>query len=116
MNTFPTISTGPKIDGFVEGYPSVAVRVAASQSGSPILIPCFTGDRKLWTEKRSFVSNTDKASVFTFYENNKDVSFYWLNEQDSVTYTVVFDGPPRATVVGDNKNLWDIEMSFIQVE
>ena len=112
MNTFPTILTG---SGFVfrDDKDPDTVQVASTASGYPILNKLFTFDGRIFSFDWYFVSQADKETIMTFYENNKDVPFFWNNEQDDVKYEVVFTQPPRYRVDGQ-KDRWKIRLELMQ--
>ena len=113
MNTFPTILTGPGDRFFSDEKSPNAVSVGSTASGRPVLNKLFTFDPRMFDFELRFVSQADKLTVMTFYEENKDVPFNWLNEQDDEEYEVVFIGPPRCRVDGE-KDLWRIGLVLFQ--
>ena len=113
MNTFPTISVAPKFEGFVDEYSDGAVDVADSKSGYPFVNVEFNIDPRHFSFILRNVPQIDKLAVEVFYQANKDVSFDWLNEQNDVTYEVVFASKPSCELDGAN-NKWKIELSLIQ--
>ena len=111
MNTFPTIDTGPKIDGFEDSYSDEAVAIADLRSGYPVINELFTFNPRNFTLALAPVSQEDKETVMTFYQANKGVPFNWLNEQDNVTYEVVFASKPTCQLYGE-KDKWMIAMKL----
>ncbi len=113
MNTFPTLSTGPKIEGFTDEYVEGAVALVDLKSGYPLLIPRFNFVPRNFRFTRRLVSQTDKKIIEVFYQANKDLNFNWLNDQDSVTYEVIFADKPSCMLDGA-KDEWRIEINLIQ--
>lgn len=115
MNTFPTLSTGLDISGFSDEPSDNAVRIASTASGYPVINELFTFDPRTFSGTLSNVSETDKQTVMAFYEANKGVPFYWLNEQDDTVYEVCFASKPRPSIMdGDDKTKWRIPLTFLQ--
>ena len=115
MNTFPTLTASPDIQGWTDEYSSEAVEIASFASGYPCINAQFTFDPRTWSHTLSNVSQTDKNAIMVFYQANKDVPFYWSNTQDSTTYEVVFVQKPSCqTQDNDNKTLWQIGLVLRQ--
>jgi len=113
MNTFPSISTAPSCDGFRDEPSPDAVLIASTASGYPLLNKLFTFDARTFRYDLRFVSQADKITVMTFYENNKDVPFYWTNGQDHVTYEVAFVARPGCALDG-LPDVWRIGLELRQ--
>lgn len=115
MNTFPTLSVGLDVSGFGDEPSDDAVQIASTASGYPVMNSLFTFDPRTFSGTLSNVSETDKRAVMTFYETNRDVPFYWLNEQDDTTYEVCFAQKPRPRLMGDDdKEQWQIALVLLQ--
>ena len=106
MNTYPTLSRKPSHVFSDEPDPD-AILVASTGSGYPHLNKLFTFDARTFTFELRSTPNADKLTVFTFYDANKEIPFYWLNVQDDVTYEVAFMSRPRCRMDG-RKDLWRI--------
>lgn len=114
MNTFPTIDTGPKIKGFGDNYGDDAVIIADLKNGYPFVNELFTFNRRdFGPVLLRHVSQADKQTVMAFYQANKTVAFNWLNEQESVTYEVIFSRRPECQLDGE-KDRWRIVISLRQ--
>ncbi len=113
METFPTLSSSPSVENFIEELSDETVQIASKASGLPVLNKLFTFDSKTWNHVLNFVSQVDKSAIMTFYEANKDVPFNWLNEQDDATYEVIFIGPPGCKTDGE-KEFWKIILTLMQ--
>jgi len=113
MADFPTLSSSPNVEGFVEELSDEAVQIASMASGHPLVNKLFTFDPKTWKFTLDCVSQIDKSAVIAFYEANKDVPFNWLNGQDSVTYEVIFMSKP-ACQLEDCRDLWRINLTLRQ--
>ncbi len=115
MNTFPTLDRSPDIEGFADEYSGECVQIASTASGYPVLNDMFTFDARTWTYTLSYVSQTDKSILMSFYQSNKSVPFYWLNEQDNTVYEVVFIQKPTCRMQdNDNNELWEIGLVLRQ--
>lgn len=115
MNTFPTLDCGMDIQGFGDEPSDDAVQIASTASGYPVMNKLFTFDPRTFSGTLSNASETDKQTVMAFYEANKDVPFYWLNEQDDTVYEVCFVQKPRPRLMdNDNKERWQIPLVLIQ--
>ena len=115
MNIFPNLSCSPDIQGFADEHLEHIVEVGNRASGYPIPIKKFTFDPRTWSCTFSNVSQADKETLLAFYQDNMEVPFYWLNEQEDTVYEVVFGGRPSCRVQdNDNKELWQIGMTLIQ--
>jgi hypothetical protein len=116
MNTFPTLDCGPTIGNFSDEFSDEAVQVASSDSGYPLMNEKFTFDPRTFSVVLDNVSQMDKETLMTFYQNNKSVPFYWDNEQDGEQYEVVFIGKPTCQMYDDDDyELWHIELLLKQV-
>lgn len=113
MNTFPTLSTGPSDKVFSDERDPEAVSVGNAADGYSALNKLFTFDPKIFRYEMRFVSNADKLTLMAFYDANKDVPFYWTNDQDDVEYEVIFLGPPGCRVDGE-KDVWRIFLELKQ--
>ncbi len=113
MNTFPIISTGPKIEGFSDEYSDEAVVVADPSMGYPHVNEEFTFDARNFSHVLRQISQTDKETIETFYQANKELVFNWLNEQENVTYEAVFMAKPFCQLDG-SKNEWKILLNLKQ--
>jgi len=112
MNTFPTIQSGQSFI-FSDEPSDQAVVIASTASGYPSLNKQFTFDPRTFIHELHTVIQADKLIVMTFYETNKDVPFYWNNEQDGIKYIVCFVGKPGCRIDGQ-KDLWRILMTLRQ--
>ncbi len=111
---FPTFSTSPKREGFVDEYSNDIVIVDTYASGYPLINPQFTFNPKFFSYDMYYVSQTDKESYMTFYENNKNNNILWTNEQDDNIYIVIFTEKPNCELQGA-KEEWKIETDLKQV-
>ena len=111
---FPTLSTSPRFEGFIDEYSDEAVMMDTYASGYPLLNPQFTYNPKFFSYDLNFVSQADKESFMTFYNNNKKNNILWVNEQDDITYLVIFTGKPFCGLDGTNDE-WKIETDLKQV-
>ncbi|KKN57510.1 hypothetical protein LCGC14_0561270 [marine sediment metagenome] len=116
MATFPTLTRKGSKSGWLQTPNKNAVKVASAASGLPVVNKLFTFDGPTWKYVLKLVTSTDKDTLETFYGNNKDVPFDWLNPQDSNTYEVIFASPPRYTCGGsDGTNFyWNITLVITQ--
>lgn len=115
MNTFPTLDRSPNIQGFADEYSDESVQIASTASGYPVLNELFTFDPRTWNYTLSYVDQTDKDTLMSFYQSNKAVPFYWLNEQDDTIYEVVFTQKPTCRMQDDDDNeLWEIGLVLRQ--
>lgn len=112
MNTWPVLSRRVS-HTFADEKSIAAVRIASTASGYPHLTKLFTFDARTFPFEMHSVPNADKLDIFTFYEANKEVPFYWPNPQDSITYEVCFTRPPRCRMDG-RSDLWRIGIELRQ--
>jgi hypothetical protein len=113
MNTFPTLSNKPLCERFTDEKSEEAVLVASAESGYPILNKLFTFDPRTFGFELRLIPETDKLSIMTFYEANKEVPFYWTNWQDDTQYEVAFVGRPGCEI-DERFDLWRITLYFRQ--
>ena len=113
MNTFPTISQGPKIEGFTDEYSDDAVSIPAPNNGHQVITEVHQFNPRNFSFMLRDVKEADKLTVETFYKNNKGKHFYWLNEQEDTTYEVVFMDKPLTQLDGAN-NRWRILVNLKQ--
>lgn len=108
METWPVIARkGSHI--FSDEPDDNAVLVGSTASGYPVLNKLFTFDPRTITFELYSVVDVDKLKIMAFYENNKEVPFYWPNSQDSVTYEATFVKKPRCRIDG-RKDLWRLQI------
>ena len=112
MNTFPDISRKPN-QTFSDEPSGKAVLIADIASGYPLLNKLFTFDPRTFSFEMPCVPEVYKLEIMEFYEDNKDVPFYWLNKQDKKTYEVVFISKPGCRLDGRG-DLWRIQLNFLQ--
>lgn len=112
MNTFPVISRKPS-QVFSDEQSDKAVLVGDMASGYPLINKLFTFDPRTFSFEMPCVPEADKQEIMAFYENNKDVPFYWLNKQDNMTYEVAFVSKPGCRLDGRG-DLWRITLSLRQ--
>lgn len=113
MNTFPTLTYSPKFESFSDIPLDDAVLVGDAASGYPVLNKLFTFSGRTFRFTLIDVLETDKLAIMAFYEANKDVPFYWYNDQDKTTYEVAFIGIPIPTI-GIRFDIWNIELVLRQ--
>lgn len=114
MNTFPHTLHSPRQDSsFSDEKSDDAVSVGSTASGYPVMNKLFTFDPRTFGFEMRFVSNANKLTLVAFYEANKDVPFYWTNEQDDTQYEVAFVGPPACRLDGE-KDVWRIRIELRQ--
>ena len=112
MNTFPNISRKPN-QTFSDEPSGKAVLVADMASGYPHLNKLFTFDPRTFSFEMPAVPEVYKLEIMEFYENNKEVPFYWLNKQDGTTYEVIFISKPGCRLDGRG-DLWRIALNLRQ--
>jgi len=111
---FPTLSTSPKIEGFVDEYSDETINRDSYASGYPLINPQFDFDPKNFSHIIQLVSQADKETLSTFYRDNKTNNILWVNEQDDDTYLVIFTHKPYCELDGE-KSKWKIELGFRQI-
>ena len=114
LNTFPTTPHAPEYASFSETPSEDAVLISSTASGYPVANKQFTFAPNTFRFTMNLVQQAYKEDIDEFYENNKDVPFYWLNYQNGVTYEVIFSGVPDRSTIG-RKDLWQIGLTLIQV-
>ncbi len=112
MNTFPYNIRSPNLN-FSDEPSDKAVLVADMASGYPLLNKLFTFDPRTFSFEIPCVPDVDKQEIMTFYENNKDVPFYWFNKQDKTQYEVAFVSKPTCRLEGRG-DLWNITLNLRQ--
>ena len=90
-----------------------AVLVGSTASGYPVLNKLFTFDPRTFGFTLRSVVDADKITIMDFYEDNKEVPFFWTNPQNDVTYEVAFVRPPRPRMDG-RKDLWRLDIELRQ--
>lgn len=107
MEIFPHTIHSPSDKRFRDEKSNEAVLIADTASGYPLINKLFTFDPVTFFRVLRFVSQTNKLAIMNFYEDNKDVPFYWTNEQDDIQYEVAFVNRPDCVSDGE-KRLWRI--------
>lgn len=114
MNTFPHTIHAPDLDNFHDEQSDEAVLIGSMSSGYPLMNKQFTFDPRTFSFDLRFVINADKLTIMAFYEANKELSFYWTNEQDDIQYEVGFVSKPVCQNEGGERNLWKISLVLRQ--
>lgn len=114
ISSFPVISRTPS-HNFSDEKSDNAVLVNSTESGYPVLNKLYTFDPRLFSYELRSVSQADKETVMSFYENHKDLSFPWYNYQDSTWYVVCFISKPSCRMDG-RKDLWRLGIELCQTE
>lgn len=112
MNTFPSGVRTPNLI-FSDELSDEAVLIGQMASGYPLINKLFTFDPRTFDFEMPAVPEADKLDIMTFYADNKDVPFYWLNRQDGTVYEVVFISKPGCRVEGRG-DLWRIHLILWQ--
>jgi len=112
MNTFPVNVRSPNLN-FSDEPSDKAVLIADMASGYPLLNKLFTFDPRMFNFELLAVSEADKLEIMEFYENNKDVPFYWLNKQAQTQHEMVFIRKPGCKL-HRRKDRWRIMLSLRQ--
>ena len=113
LNTFPYTIHSPDNKTFRNEKSDEAVLIGSMASGYPLMNKQFTFDPITFTRNLRFVSQTNKLTIMAFYEANKDVPFYWTDEQDDIQYEVAFVSKPECVSDGE-KELWKITLELRQ--
>lgn len=114
MDTFPHTLHAPSREAFRDEPSDEAVLIGSYASGYPLLNKQFTFDPDTFEFEKRHVSQANKLTFMAFYEANKDLVFYWTNEQDSVKREVAFARKPRCRIDGE-KDKWRISFEFVQM-
>ena len=112
MNTFPFNIRSPNLN-FSEPPSGKAVLVGDSASGYPMMNKLFTFEPRTFDFEIPCVPDADKKEVMQFYEDNKEVPFYWLNKQDKSLHETIFVGKPTCRLEGRG-DLWRMGFSLRQ--
>ena len=112
MNTFPYVVRDPNLN-FSDEKSDKAVLIADTASGYPVVNKLFTFDARTFGFEMPCVLEADKLEIMQFYEDNKDVPFYWLNKQNKTRYEVVFVNKPGCKLEGRG-DLWRMNFVFRQ--
>ena len=107
MNIFPYTIHAPDNKTFRDEKSDEAVLTGNMASGYPLMNKLFTFDPRTFSFDLRFVSQANKLTIMAFYEANKDIPFYWTNEQDDIQYEVAYVSKPRCVSDGE-KELWNI--------
>ena len=113
MNTFPHTIHAPDNKTFRDEKSDEAVLTGNMASGYPLMNKLFTFDPRTFSFDLRFVSQANKLTIMAFYEANKDIPFYWTNEQDDIQYEVSFVNKPRCVSDGE-KGFWGIGLVLRQ--
>ena len=113
MNTFPYQLHAPSLEAFRDEPSDEAMLVGSYASGYPLLNKQFTFAPRTFEFEKRQVPQAYKETYMTFYAVNKDVAFYWTNEQEDVQHEVAFVRKPRCRIDGA-KDIWRISFELIQ--
>jgi len=112
VNTFPEVVRSPNLI-FSDEKSDKAVLVGDTASGYPVPNKLFTFDPRDFNFEMPCVPDADKVEIMQFYEDNKDVPFYWLNKQDKTQYEIIFISKPGCRLEGRG-DLWRMRFNFRQ--
>jgi len=113
MNTYPEIDREGSVKGWVESLSDDTVRIGLYSSGHPFTIQQRTFDPETFTHVLPYVSNDDKDTLDTFYQNNKKVSFWWIHPERLIYYDVTYTERPRFESNNDIDS-WNVIQKFTQ--
>jgi len=111
MNTFPNIDRKPDVEGFVREPSGGAVLIGETASGYPVLNKLFTFEPDVIKFELRLVADADKGTVMQFYEDNKDVPFYFYDDQAKETLEVCFAVKPSCRLDG-TPDMWRISIEM----
>ena len=111
MNTFPDIERKPESEGFSREPSGGAVIIGDTASGYPVLNKIITFEPDVIKFELRLVADPDMLTVMQFYEDNKDVPFYWYDDQAKETLEVCFAAPPSCRLE-DTPDMWRIAIEF----
>ena len=117
MNTYPTISTVGKAQGWREPFSNGAVKRAHMSSGYPFSYQTRTFDAKHFKHILRHVSTADMETLRTFYEANKASEMWWLHPSvnENIYYHVQYEGVFDPQIDGDEDGGWMIIQEFEQM-
>lgn len=113
MNTFPNIDRKPEAAGYSREPEGEAVIMGQTASGYPVLNKIVTFEPDIIKLELPAVPDDDKRTVMDFYEDNKDVAFYWYDDQAKETLEVCFNKKPSCRLE-DTPDLWRIVIELKQ--
>jgi len=113
MNTFPNIDRKPESEGFVREPSGGAVVIGDAASGYPVLNKLFTFEPDIIRGELRLVADADKGTVMQFYKDNKDVPFYFYDDQAKETLEVCFTGKPSCRLE-ETPDMWRITIGLKQ--
>jgi len=110
---FPTWLSRKPSHRFSDEKSDEAVSMGNTASGYVVLNKVFTFDPRTFIVVFRLLTEADKLAIMAFYENYKDVLFFWYNHQDHVSYEVCFVNKPRCQIDG-RVDLWRIGLVLRQ--
>lgn len=110
---FPELSVAMKIKGFKDEHSDGAVTIADPSQGYPFINKQFDFDPRNFSGVLRHASQTDKNTIMSFYQTNRNKPFCLLNEQENKFYEAIFNGRPSCNL-DNEKDKWKIELPFRQ--
>lgn len=115
MNTFPTLIRKFS-SNLSDEHSRETVQHARRANGSILLNKIFTFDSMTFSRELDKAPQSDRDDIEEFYKENKDEIFLWYNDDDEITYEVVFVQPPkyRFAMRSLGESYWNISLTFEQ--
>ena len=115
MNTFPNIERKPDAERFSREPCGDAVLIGETASGYPVLNKLVTFEPDVIRFELRFTPDAHKATVMQFYEDNKEITFYFYDDQAKETIEVCFTARPSCRLDG-TPDMWRIGIELKQTK
>ena len=118
MPTFPSLSKILDSESFVEDLATDPTLRTEFDNGVVHTRNKFTTVPKRWRVVYRYLSNTDKASIVTFYNTTVNFGadlFDWTNPVDSSNPNVRFEGAPKYKLENDGQNTWNVSFGLVEI-
>lgn len=118
MPTFPTLAKIADGESFTEDIAVDPTLRSNFENGVIHTRNKFTTVPKRWRILYRFLSNTDKASIVTFFNTTVKFgadTFGWTNPVDDSNPNVRFESFPTCKLENDGQNTWKVSFGLIEV-
>lgn len=114
---YPSLGVNPDEEGFVREPAMDPTQRSPLEDGAYLVVKTKTKIPLRWSFVYSQLSNTNKQTLDTFWENDAGcgaVPIKFTDPTNSTAYFVHFTDKPRSTLEGDGQATWRVEINFLE--
>lgn len=114
---YPNLGVNPDEEGFVREPAIDPTQRTPLEDGAYVVMKTKTKIPLRWSFVYSQLSNTNKETLDTFWEDSAGcgaVPIKFTDPTNSTVYFVHFTDKPRSTLEGDGQATWRVEINFLE--